>query len=240
MSQSDDPERLADASSRSELGELFASGSRDVPSNEQLARLAGELGPLLDAVPGPPPTSSGVSILVKLGIATAVVALLGGTVLTLRQASNRTPAPVSRAVTQRVTTPPTEAGPAPPASSPPPLAAAIPAASTGDDPSSRPLDKPSAAAAKSGSMPGKAQSEASLLEQARRVLNSSPSTALLLANQHAARFPNGVLTQEREVIAIEALRRLHRTSEADRRAAQFARAFPGSAHQRMVREPIPK
>jgi hypothetical protein len=44
------------------------------------------------------------------------------------------------------------------------------------------------------------------------------------------------LAQEREVIAIEALRRLNRSAEADRRAAAFAKAFPGSVHQRAVED----
>jgi hypothetical protein len=46
------------------------------------------------------------------------------------------------------------------------------------------------------------------------------------------------LVQEREVIAIKALRQLGRNSEADGRAAAFAKAFPGSAFQRKL-QPIP-
>jgi hypothetical protein len=106
-------------------------------------------------------------------------------------------------------------------------------------PTSHALDAPHASNSKP-TLQGKAPSEGTLLEQARRVLNSSPSSALALANQHRARFPNGVLTQEREVIAIEALRRMHRNSEADQRAAGFSKSFPGSAHQRMVDDPNPK
>jgi hypothetical protein len=39
-----------------------------------------------------------------------------------------------------------------------------------------------------------------------------------------------MLAQEREVIAVEALEKLGRTAEADRRAQAFARAYPGSSH----------
>jgi hypothetical protein len=121
---------------------------------------------------------------------------------------------------------------------PPP--AAEPAAPSADDSASaHTLDKPGSASSKP-SAPGKAPSEAALLEQARRALNTSPSYALQLANLHRTRFPNGVLSQEREVIAIEALRRLHRASDADQRATGFSKAFPGSAHQRMVDEAVPK
>jgi hypothetical protein len=77
-------------------------------------------------------------------------------------------------------------------------------------------------------------SEAELLESARRLLASNPGGALELAQQHRARFRGGVLAQEREVIAIEALRRLGRSAEADARADAFERAFPNSAHRRKL------
>jgi hypothetical protein len=80
-------------------------------------------------------------------------------------------------------------------------------------------------------------SEAELLEQARAALKSNPAVALVRANEHAARFPRGVLVQEREVLAIQALRKLGRASEADRRAEAFAKAFPGSAFQRKLTAP---
>ena len=236
MSIPEDPERLAEASSRSPLGELFASASRDLPSDEQLARLSASLGPVLDAAPSAPTAASGVSTLVKLGIATGVVALLVGG-LTLRRSSHSTPlSPTVPAVKTPAAEPAiAESALAAPSAPVPDLVAsayALPAAPA--------LDKPGSTSSKPSATPSKALSEAALLEQARRALGSSPSSALLLANQHRARFPNGVLTQEREVIAIEALRRLHRGSEADQRATGFSKAFPGSAHQRMVDEPTVK
>jgi hypothetical protein len=240
LNQPDDPERLAGESPRSELGELFASASRDVPSDEQLARLAARLGPQLGGAPAAPPAASGVSQLVKFGIAASTLALLVGGALTLRRASNPAPASVSSVVTPSVTTPVGDTMPAQPPT-PSLLPATAPSASGREASTSSPaLPRPGSTATSPAGTQAKPQSEAGLLEQARRALNSSPSTALLLANQHAARFPHGALTQEREVIAIEALRRLHRTSEADLRAAAFARAYPGSAHQRMVTEPTPK
>ena len=236
MSMPDDPERLADAASRSQLGELFASASRDLPSDDQLARLAAKLGPVFDAAPGAPPTPSGVSMLVKLGVATGAVALLVGAGLALRGSSHT--APVAPTVTRPVTVaaPAAEAIPAQPSSTSSSSAEPAPAASANDVATPHALDKAGAASSKPPSTLAKAPSEATLLEQARRALSSSPASALQLANQHRARFPNGVLSQEREVIAIEALRRLHRTSEADQRGAGFSKAFPGSAHQRMVDE----
>ena len=78
-------------------------------------------------------------------------------------------------------------------------------------------------------------SEAELLEQARSALKSDPARALARANEHRSRFPGGALVQEREVIAIKALRQLGRTAEADGRADAFAKAFPGSAFQRKLK-----
>jgi hypothetical protein len=77
-------------------------------------------------------------------------------------------------------------------------------------------------------------SEADLLEQARSAIKGDPARALQRANEHAARFPRGVLVQEREVLAIQALRQLGRTAEADRRTEAFVKAFPGSAFARKV------
>jgi len=43
------------------------------------------------------------------------------------------------------------------------------------------------------------------------------------------------LVQEREVIAIQALRQMGRIVEADQRAQAFSKAFPGSAFQRKLK-----
>ena len=72
--------------------------------------------------------------------------------------------------------------------------------------------------------------EARLLERAQAALDGKPAEALRLSREHEARFPRGALVQEREVIAIEALRRLGHTAAAQARAAQFERRFHGSVH----------
>ena len=234
MSTPDDPERFADAKPRSPLGELFASAARDVPSDEQLARLAAQLGPVLDSAPSAPQASaSGVSGLVKLGVVAGALAALVGGGLALRHSSQTAEVSTSapKAAVPDVVSAPASAPVAP-------LPVSEPAASADSAlPSSTAAQT---ASAKAPPVQSKALSEAALLEQARRALNTSPSYALQLANQHRARFPSGVLTQEREVIAIEALRKLHRGSDADQRANGFSKAFPGSAHQRMVDEASPK
>ena len=81
--------------------------------------------------------------------------------------------------------------------------------------------------------------EAVLLARAQRALRLAPAQALSLAAESARRFPAGVLSQEREVIAIEALVRLGRMAEARDRAEAFARRFPRSAHVRRLATLVP-
>jgi hypothetical protein len=66
---------------------------------------------------------------------------------------------------------------------------------------------------------------------------SQPSAALRLLDQHAARFPEGLLAPEREVLRIEALRRLGRTAEAEQRLRAFQARYPDSIHLRRLQTP---
>jgi hypothetical protein len=76
-----------------------------------------------------------------------------------------------------------------------------------------------------------ADTEVSLLDEAQAALRTDPQRALDLTAREASRFPAGSLTQEREVIAIEALARLGRIDDARARARQFFQTFPRSAHR---------
>ncbi len=73
-----------------------------------------------------------------------------------------------------------------------------------------------------------------LLERAQDALRSRPAEALALTNEHAQRFPGGMLSQEREVIAIEALVKTGRKAEAKKRVEKFKTRFPGSSHTRRL------
>jgi len=68
------------------------------------------------------------------------------------------------------------------------------------------------------------------LNGAQDALRSNPSEALAKANEHRRRYPDGLLAQEREVIAVEALEKLGRGAEADQRANAFVKRYPGSSH----------
>jgi hypothetical protein len=71
--------------------------------------------------------------------------------------------------------------------------------------------------------------ESALLERARRALQSgNPKQALQTLSTASQRFPNGVLTQEREALWIEAMSAVGRTQEASDRARAFQRDYPDS------------
>lgn len=83
-------------------------------------------------------------------------------------------------------------------------------------------------------LPAAAPSEIDLLRLAEEHLRTDPAAALALADQHAARFPAGMLAQESEVIAVEALVQLGRKDEARERAAHLLRSAPTTAHRRRM------
>jgi hypothetical protein len=72
--------------------------------------------------------------------------------------------------------------------------------------------------------------ELALLVPARRLLAVDAARALVLADQHAARFPLGAFAEERDFLRIEALLRLGRRAEAEGRAKAFRGAHAGSAY----------
>jgi hypothetical protein len=78
------------------------------------------------------------------------------------------------------------------------------------------------------------RSELELIAEAEREARSNPKLALRLAGEHQKRFPNGMLSEEREVLAIEALARLGQTAGAEARAQAFLQRYPTSGHRRRV------
>jgi hypothetical protein len=94
---------------------------------------------------------------------------------------------------------------------------------------------PAPARAPSASAP----SETALLRDARLALNGDPAGALALTEQHRREYPSGGFAQEREVIAITALARLGRTSEARSRAERFRSAYPTSPYIERVDRAVP-
>lgn len=79
-------------------------------------------------------------------------------------------------------------------------------------------------------------SEELLLYKARKAASHKPSVALRLLDEHAARFPSGLLVPEREVLAIEVLRGLGRNAEAEQRLQRFKARYPKSMHLRRLEQ----
>lgn len=102
---------------------------------------------------------------------------------------------------------------------PPPAPAAAP--SQGELPTSD-VDGPSA------------EAEAALLGRAHQALASNPARALSLTDEHRREYPAGALTQESDLIAIEALASLGRSGDARAAAARFRARYPSSAHLRRI------
>jgi hypothetical protein len=80
-------------------------------------------------------------------------------------------------------------------------------------------------------------SEVALLEQARDALRAGDAArALELTAEHERQFADGVLAEEREALAIEALVTLGRGDDARTRWSKFASAYPHSNyHARLQR-----
>jgi len=68
--------------------------------------------------------------------------------------------------------------------------------------------------------------ELELVQRAEATLASDPGRALAIADEHARVFPSGEFLQEREAVAIDALVRLGRKEEAQRRARALVERFP--------------
>lgn len=226
MSDPVDPPRLASgAGEHSELAALFRAGELDVARDAELAQLERRLGSVLSAPQPPPgPAPSPLRAWRWVGVAGGVIGAAAlGVALTRHRPE---PAPSVSAPPKVISAPAPSAPPATPA----PAVTAAPALSASEAP--RPAENPAPPQLKRRH---KAEpSEAALLEQARRALATDPEKALALTRQHQQRYPNGVLRQEREVIAISALRRLGRAPEASQRATSFEQQFPDSAHRRSV------
>jgi hypothetical protein len=225
VSDDRDPPRFreADSDAGSELRELFRNASLDVPSDAQLRALRARLP---DAPAAPPPGSLGKSGLLGSGGRALAIAAAAGSVAAL-----------VALIGLQSSAPRTETTSPPMASSAPTLTEPVPEAPvpSAAEPAPAPTDSAAEAPAPPASAArGKTPNEAALLERARRALSKNPALALELTRRHQAEFPRGVLRQEREVIAIEALRRLGKAEQARERGTEFRREFPDSAHGRAV------
>ena len=72
--------------------------------------------------------------------------------------------------------------------------------------------------------------EVRLLQEAKALVKQSPSAALAKTREHAQRFPNGTLSLEREMVAVEALVAAGRMQDARSRANGLRGAVKGTIY----------
>ena len=219
-----------------ELRQWLRASREQLGGGEEIAQLsralARELGPAA-GLGGAPIAAAGKGWLALgrwpawIAAGTAGVALVWYVASGARHAPEAMPLPAPAAAPVQQVEPPTRPLPAEPP--------AVPAAS---DPASDEAPPPESA-------PGKVQArhtrsaapstrESALLQRAQSALADDPARALTLTNQHRRSFPSGALSEEREAIAIQALRRLGREPEARARAARFETKYPNSVHRSRV------
>ena len=237
-----DPPRLSESSDDAlerRLAGLVAVSQRDVGTPEQLAKLEAALLPIIGPAgpipPSPAPPAHPVGGTASVGatagvkaaaIAVAVIAAAGGG---LWINSTRTPSQPVEQATHVAPTPPE--APALPVA--PSVAPEMPSEEPGIAPP--PEERPAAATGPSNTLKEKpALSEPELVGEAQAALSRNPAHALALCEKHRKLFPHGVLVQEREVLAIEALDKLGRHAQAVDRGDRFLKAFPSSAHRSKI------
>jgi hypothetical protein len=82
--------------------------------------------------------------------------------------------------------------------------------------------------------------ELALLQQARSTYDSAPRATLAVLNEHARRFPSGKLSLERELLALDTLKRLGDVAEERARAARLVPQVRGTIYEERVRAHLPE
>ncbi len=225
-----------------ELRELLQAARHDLPGKAELSSLESKLGALLDAPPPAAPSPNaplpnGASggnapALAKLAVLIAVGGLVGTGAWLASRNDAEPAAPAPRVVP--VDPEPSAVKPPAPPSLEPSTTAEPPATSEPETSEEAEPTAPEPAAPHKPTTARAKPSEASLLSQAQQALKKDPKRALALTREHKRLYPNGKLSQEREVIAIEALSRLDQKNRAQQKATEFSEKYPESAHQKKV------
>lgn len=252
------PERLVHSSDDRLLRELLDAGRAEVGETHQLAAVMAKLGPMIDASGSAAAGGAGgAKIATTLAATTTakivgvvgVVTALAGSVVYVAAPSRRT----ANAPAPQATSLPAARDVLPPPAMDPPAAnsaasVTLPEASAASETAATPRtslrvsapiahNTTTAAALPApavSSMQAAPESEVTILQRAQDELRSDPARSLAFCSEHAKFFADGLLAQEREVIAMDALVRLGRTEEAAARGHRFFDLHPTSSHVRRI------
>jgi RNA polymerase sigma-70 factor (ECF subfamily) len=207
---------------------LLEAGREERPTAAQLAAMAAKLGPIVGGA-GAGAMAGGAAVkatatkvlvsgaLAKTVLAATAVTVVGVAAMTMARAPSK-PVATTLETTVAIAAPTSTS-----TSTPTPTPTATP--------TSTPTATPTPSAP-----PPDPDAEIRLLTRAQSDLSTDPARALAECDALARRFPHGVLDQEREVVAIDALVRLGRRDEATARATRFDAAYPQSTHARRIQE----
>ena len=163
----------------------------------------------------------------SFGVGTAA-GVVGTKVLTPRPRA----APIAVTSATAVRTAELPLAPAPPNSEPAPEPATPPTA-----PSARPPATPASAHGAEAS-PSTLARESEIIEKGRTALaRGRAADALAAVDEHKRLFPRGRLGEERDELAIRALRFAGRSDEANARAKEFAKTYPSSIYLGTIEAP---
>jgi len=214
----------------------------------QVAALRARLAPQLAAPTAAPATTAGASVASSLWIKLGGTLLLAGALglyafmhwpqREVERAQRSVPqtAPAAEAVTATAQPPAAEASA--PSAVPAPAVASAAAEPAGQRSGVRAASKARRAHAVNPPSPATdpaPEAELALLQRAQSAIDREPRAALALAEQHSREHPSGVFSQEREMLAMEALVKLRRVPAALARAERFVRDYPTSPHNERVR-----
>ena len=257
-----DPRRLRDGGdglNPDELRLLRAGLQSNVPRGAKRAVWVALAAQLSSAVASAAGASGGALSVVSLAKTVGLGLLIGassvGAIVTLRDVTGTEPAPVTAPSGSRIAPPVISSsnGPRPSFDAPPEAVPTASAAATlpvrrgpsiapresavAEAPTSAPAAGPSAAAFPAENA-GR-DSESRRVAAARQLLRQGRAREALSALDEVAHdFPNGALAQEREALAVEALRVSGRSAEARARATTFLARYPTSPHAASVRHAL--
>ncbi|HEY5921136.1 MAG TPA: hypothetical protein VIV11_05675 [Kofleriaceae bacterium] len=219
MNETNDPVRLQLGGSR-DAQDLLRSAHLDVPTRAQLDRLAAKLAPTVSI------SAATVAVTPWLVGAAAVIGFVAVLLVARDREPAATPPPVPAPIVARVE-------PAPIPAEPSPIKAQTANVETvppsNAEPEPQPRRSKTAKVAKRETTPPR---EMDLLGLAHQALGAGDFTrALELATRHRELYEAGVMTEEREAIAIESLFRLGKQDAARARFYAFGAKFPNSGYR---------